>query len=89
MKNVDPSTINLNIVPEALSLSIKYPTTGSEYSLELDLCHPIDPKQSTHTVLKTQVEIKLKKVSAIAWKSLEASQITCPNVPQPVHTFHT
>ncbi len=38
---------------------------GSEYSLELDLAHPVVPAQSSHRVLGTKIEIKLRKGEGI------------------------
>merc|ERR1712037_1042004 len=45
--------------------------TGSEYSLELDLAHPVVPAQSGYKVLSTKVEIKLKKGEGVRWAALE------------------
>ena len=32
-----------------------------DYSLELDLAHPVTPEQSGYKVMSTKIEIKLKK----------------------------
>ena len=41
------------------------------YSLNLSLSYPIIPDHSSFTVLKTKVEIKMKKCEGIRWNSLE------------------
>lgn len=86
IKNLDPSTVSLNLFPNALSLSIAYPITNTSYSLELDLWGEIIPAESTHSVLKTQVEIKLKKKVAGHWPKLEADD-EVKVVAQPVEVF--
>merc|ERR550532_2711957 len=54
------------------SLSVTAPLpTGSEYSLELDLAHPVVPAQSGYKVLSTKIEIKLKKAEGVRWAALE------------------
>ena len=44
-----------------LSVTAKLPGSDSEYSLELDLAHPILPLQSSYKIMSTKIEIKLKK----------------------------
>jgi len=44
---------------------------GSDYELHLQLLYPILPSQSSFSVLKTKVEIKMKKVEGIRWNTLE------------------
>ncbi|KAK4303577.1 hypothetical protein Pmani_024435 [Petrolisthes manimaculis] len=54
------------------NVSVRAPLgSGSEYSLELDLCHPIAPDQSTFRVIPSKVEVKMKKVDGLRWGSLE------------------
>jgi len=42
-------------------------SSGSEYSLELDLAHPVVPAQSGYRVLSTKIEIKLRKGEGIRY----------------------
>ena len=51
-----------------------------KYSLNLNLSYPIVPDHSSFTVLKTKVEIKMKKCEGIRWNSLEGEVLT--NVKQ-------
>lgn len=54
----------------SLSATIKL-KSGSDYSLELDLAHPVVPSQCTTKILSTKVECKLKKEEGIRWNKLE------------------
>ena len=42
-----------------------------DYSLELDLAHPVTPEQSGYKVMSTKIEIKLKKAEGVRWAALE------------------
>lgn len=44
---------------------------GTDYVLNLNLSFPIVADHSTFSVMKTKVEIKMKKVDGIRWSSLE------------------
>jgi len=54
-----------------LSVSSPIPGSESEYSLELDLLHEIDPNQCTHITMSTKIEIKMKKIQGLRWETLE------------------
>jgi suppressor of G2 allele of SKP1 len=43
----------------------------TDYELNLNLSYPIVPDQSSFSVMKTKVEIKMKKCDGIRWGSLE------------------
>lgn len=66
---------------------------GSEYNLELDLCHPILPDRSSYKVLSTKIEVKLAKKDSIRWNALEgdgaAPNIKPINVAEPVSAAAT
>lgn len=47
----------------------------TDYSLLLNLSYPVIPEQSTFTVMKTKVEIKMKKCDGIRWNSLEGDTV--------------
>lgn len=57
-----------------LSVSAKLPS-GNEYSLELDLAHPIVVEQCTHKVWPSKIEIKLKKQDDLRWTILEGNPV--------------
>ena len=60
IKKLTGEMVKVEMGDTTLSVTAKLPT-GSEYSLELDLAHPILPLQSSYKILSTKVEIKLKK----------------------------
>lgn len=67
---------NVKIVcgENTLSVSTKLPS-GNDYSLELDLAHPIIVEQCSHKILPSKVEIKLKKRDGIRWNILEGNPV--------------
>ena len=60
----------MDIGDTTLSVTAKIPSSDKEYSLELDLAHPVTPAQSSYKVMTTKIEIKLKKAEG-----------RCPVVP--------
>lgn len=52
-------------------MSCPIPDSESEYSLEVDLSHEINPNQCTHVVMSTKIEINLKKIQGLRWDTLE------------------
>lgn len=70
IKNQDANHVSCDFTAQTLSVSAKL-TSGSDYSLELDLAHEIVPKQSSHRVIPAKLEIKMKKAEGIRWSSLE------------------
>ncbi|CAF4008872.1 unnamed protein product [Rotaria sp. Silwood2] len=70
--------------PSQLSVGTKIPSTGNDYSLELDLAYPIDSSRTSFNVTGSNIEIKLYKRQAIQWTSLDAQSLvgkTQPPVP--------
>lgn len=65
-----------------LSVSALLPS-GNEYTLELDLAHPIVPDQCSHKVVPFKIEIKLRKQDGIRWNTLEGNPVV-PNPVQPI-----
>merc|ERR1719500_483360 len=70
IKKLKADECKIEIGETNLSVTAALPT-GSEYSLELDLAHPVVPAQSGYKVLSTKVEIKLKKGEGVRWAALE------------------
>ncbi|XP_046374157.2 protein SGT1 homolog [Haliotis rufescens] len=70
IKNVAKEDFTADIQEHTVSVSIRQ-GSGTDYSLELDLAHPIVPAQSNYKVMSTKVEIKLKKEEGIQWTKLE------------------
>lgn len=78
------NTQNVKIVygQNTLSVSALLPS-GNEYSLELDLAHPVVSEQCLHKVDPSKIEIKLKKQSGIRWNSLKGNPVAEAKV-QPI-----
>uniref|UniRef100_A0A0P4WE96 CS domain-containing protein n=1 Tax=Scylla olivacea TaxID=85551 RepID=A0A0P4WE96_SCYOL len=70
VKNLKQEDVKVDFTEKTVSVSAPLPS-GSEYSLELDLCHPINPAQSSFRVVPSKIEIKMKKVDGIRWSTLE------------------
>jgi len=70
VKNAKKEDLKCDIQEKTLSCTIRLPS-GSDYSLELDLCRDIVPDQSQVKILSTRVEIKLKKKEGWRWDKLE------------------
>lgn len=81
IKNMKKEDVKLDTTETTVSVSAPLPG-GSEYSLELDLSHPIKPSESSFRVYTSKVEVKLKKVDCIRWVALEGDA-TAP-VPKAV-----
>jgi len=70
IKKLKADACKIEIGDASLSVTAPLPT-GSEYSLELDLAHPVVPAQSGYKVLSTKIEIKLRKAEGVRWAALE------------------
>jgi len=70
IKKLDPKDVCVEFNEVSLSVTAKL-ATGSDYSLELDLAHPIIPDQSSYKVLSTKLEVKLRKGEGVRWNALE------------------
>lgn len=70
-KGVAEDTASLDLQPTSMELAIKL-GNGSEYQLALELFSDIDPDASMMTVMKTKIEMKLKKKNDdVQWEGLE------------------
>ncbi|XP_034186690.1 suppressor of G2 allele of skp1 [Osmia lignaria lignaria] len=75
---------NVKVVYEKTTLSVSAMLpSGNEYTLELDLAHPIVPEQCSHKVVPSKIEIKLKKQDGIRWTVLEGNPVV-QNPVQPI-----
>jgi len=75
IKKLTGEMVKVEMGDTTLSVTAKLPT-GSEYSLELDLAHPILPLQSSYKILSTKIELKLKKCEGVRWAALEGDGST-------------
>jgi len=75
IKKLAADQVQVEMQPTNLSVTAKI-STGSDYSLELDLAHPVLPDQSSYRILSTKLEIKLKKAEGVRWSCLEGDGST-------------
>jgi len=72
LKGIKLEQCDVNFNQTSLSVTINLgAAAGSEYSLELDLAHPIVPEKSTFRPLGTKVEIRMRKGEEFHWATLE------------------
>jgi len=71
IKKLTANAVKIEMGDTNLSVTAKLPGSDSEYSLELDLAHPISPDQSSYKIMSTKIEIKLKKAEGVRWAVLE------------------
>jgi suppressor of G2 allele of SKP1 len=70
IKKLSADQCKVEMGDTTLSVTAKL-AVGSEYSLELDLAHPILPLQSSYKIMSTKLEVKLKKAEGVRWSVLE------------------
>jgi len=70
IKNMKKEAVQVEISEKSLSVTAKLPS-GSDYSLELDLAHPVNVESSSHRVMSTKIEVKLVKKAGVRWGALE------------------
>ncbi|CAF4637100.1 unnamed protein product [Rotaria sp. Silwood1] len=79
IRNVQRDQLHVESTENTLSVNIKLPSSNSEYNLELDLAYSINSNRTDFKINTANVEIRLYKVDAIQWTSLDAQHK--PNVP--------
>jgi len=72
IKGLKADDVKVEFSDVALSISAKLPV-GSEYSLEIDLAHPVVPAQSSYRILSTKLEVKIRKKEGVRWNALEGT----------------
>ncbi|EDO40460.1 predicted protein, partial [Nematostella vectensis] len=82
IKNSKQEDVYIEYGDQHLSVTVRLPS-GNDYSLELDLAHPVSPSQCKTKILSTKIELKIKKLEAIRWSSLETDH----NVTKPAVKF--
>ncbi|CAG0888628.1 unnamed protein product [Darwinula stevensoni] len=70
LKGISKDDLKVHVTETTLSVTALLPN-GNEYSLELDLAHPILDSDCVTKILPSKVEIKLKKRDDIFWAALE------------------
>lgn len=81
IKHLKKEQVQVQTTDTTLNVRTKVPSTGNDYSLELELAYPIDSSRTNFTVTGSNIEIKLYKRQAIQWSSLDAQM--CAGKAQP------
>ncbi|CAF0800354.1 unnamed protein product [Rotaria sordida] len=79
IRNVQRDQVDVESTENTLSVNIKLPSSNSEYNLKLDLAYPINCNRTDFKVNTANVEVRLYKVDAVQWTSLDAQHKS--NVP--------
>ncbi|KAK9825474.1 hypothetical protein WJX81_007655 [Elliptochloris bilobata] len=77
-KNLTPERTRVDIQPRHLRIAILSPEGEPEYELDLDLAGEVVPAESRHELLKTKVEVRLRKATPATWPALEAASGASP-----------
>ncbi|XP_054718585.1 protein SGT1 homolog [Uloborus diversus] len=70
VKQIKAENVRIDIVDSKLNCTATL-ADGTGFFLNLNLAHDVQPNQITWKVLSMKIEIKLKKVEALMWKTLE------------------
>ncbi|KAK9909046.1 hypothetical protein WJX75_006454 [Coccomyxa subellipsoidea] len=73
-KNLTPDRLDITIEERKLHVIVKSPEGEQEYELSVDLYDAVVPSESKYELLKTKVEIRLKKSALLSWPTLERSE---------------
>ncbi|CAF1223988.1 unnamed protein product [Rotaria magnacalcarata] len=79
IRNVQRDQVHVESTENTLSVNIKLPSSNSEYNLELDLAYHVNSSRTDTKVNTANVEVRLYKVDAIQWASLDSQHK--PNAP--------
>jgi len=86
IKGLNKDQVTVEFQPRELSVSALIPQrNNSEYNLEIDLAHEIQPERCTFKVLSTKLEIKMLKKDGFRWTVLEGDD----PLPLPVAPVKT
>ncbi|ELU04389.1 hypothetical protein CAPTEDRAFT_114892, partial [Capitella teleta] len=85
IKGVQQEDLKVDITERNLRVEVLM-ASGSNYTLDLDLLHAIDPERSVSKIFSTKVEIKLKKCDGFRWEKLEGDPqlATVKHIPAAV-----
>ncbi|KAG1660800.1 Protein SGT1 [Nymphon striatum] len=75
IKDLKSEDVSLKIELNSVTVNAKLPNS-EECSVTYNLAHSVVPEKSTWKVLRTKIEVKLKKETGGRWDNLEASEPT-------------
>ncbi|XP_034235391.1 protein SGT1 homolog [Thrips palmi] len=70
VKNLTQDDVNITYGPQMVTVDLKIPDKVT--CLRYNLSHPIVPDQSSHRILSSKIEVKLKKADGVRWQKLES-----------------
>lgn len=79
IRNLQRENVHVESTEKTLKIDIEMPTNNVDFHLQLDLAYPIKNEKTDFKLNTANVEIRLYKVDAIQWTSLDAQHK--PNVP--------
>ncbi|XP_022108076.1 protein SGT1 homolog [Acanthaster planci] len=94
IKNAKKEDVQVDYTERAVSVTVKQ-SSGSDFSLELDLAHKIIPAKCTTKIMSVKIELKLAKEESLMWSKLEgedtlATKTTVDqDVKDTVHKYPT
>lgn len=71
LKNLNKDQVEVTFEARSLSVTAKIPGSDSEYSLEIDLSHEVQPDKCSFKVMPSKLEVKMLKKDGIRWTVLE------------------
>ncbi|CAF1141134.1 unnamed protein product [Rotaria sordida] len=83
IKGLKKDQVHVYSTDTTINIHTKIPSSGQDYSLEVDLAYPVDSSRTNFNVTGSNIEIKLYKRQAIQWTSLDA-QSTAAKAQSPV-----
>ncbi|XP_077869961.1 protein SGT1 homolog isoform X2 [Saccoglossus kowalevskii] len=70
IKNAKKDNVKVEYTDNTVTANVTLPS-GNDYTLHLNLAHPIIAEKSITRVFATKIELKLKKADGLRWTSLE------------------
>ncbi|XP_026287503.1 protein SGT1 homolog [Frankliniella occidentalis] len=77
VKNLKDDNVEIAYADDSVTINLKLP--DKQTCFKYNLLHPINSSQSSHKILSSKVEIKLKKADGIRWEKLEADASALPS----------
>lgn len=81
IKGLKKDQVQVQTTDTTLHVETKIPSSGTDYSLDIDLAYPINSTRTTFNVTGSNIEIKLYKQQAIQWSSLDAKSVVGKTQP--------
>lgn len=77
VKNMKQEDVSITYGVQTATVDLKIPERPT--CLRYNLSHPIVPDQSSHRILSSKIEVKLKKADGIRWQKLESETALQPS----------